>query len=148
MFQPFRELVKSLNSRKVRYLVIGGNAVALHGVPRNTFDLDILIEPTLENAARVLDALRDVQMWTADMTTPERMLKTPITGFNDRIPLDVMSRIPGVRFETAWKNRVFRTLDGVRFPILGRRDLIRSKRASARPQDLADVLALIQKRTR
>lgn len=144
MFQPFRELVKSLNSRKVRYLVIGGNAVALHGVPRNTFDLDILIEPTLENAARVLDALRDIEMWTADLTTPERMLKTPITGFNDRIPLDVMSRIPGVRFVTAWKNRVFRTHEGVRFAILSRRDLIRSKRASGRPQDLADVAALIR----
>lgn len=148
MFQPFRELAKSLNSRKVRYLVIGGNAVALHGVPRNTFDLDILIEPTLENAARVLDALRDVQMWTADLTTPERMLKTPITGFNDRIPLDVMSRVPGVRFTTAWKNRVFRVLDGVRFAILSRRDLIRSKRASGRPQDLEDVTALIRKRHR
>lgn len=128
--------------------MIGGNAVALHGVPRNTFDLDILIEPTLENAARVLDALRDVQMWTADFTTPERMLKTPITGFNDRIPLDVMSRIPGVRFETAWKNRVFRIHGGVRFAILGRRDLIRSKRASGRPQDLEDVAALIRKRPR
>lgn len=59
MFHPYRELAKSLNSRKVRYLVIGGNAVVAHGVPRNTFDLDILIEPTLDNAERVLYALRE-----------------------------------------------------------------------------------------
>ncbi len=144
MFEPFRKLAKSLNSRRVKYLVIGGNAVAAHGVPRNTFDLDILIEPTLGNAARVLDALRDVRMWTADLTTPERMLKTPISGFNDIIPLDVMSRIPGVRFATAWKNRVYRISENVRFPVLGRRDLIRSKRASARPQDLVDVELLLQ----
>lgn len=146
MFQPFREVVKSLNSRKVRYLVIGGNAVALHGVPRNTFDLDILIEPTLQNARRVLDALRDIEMWTADLTTPQRMLNIPITGFNDRIPLDVMTSIPGVRFATAWKNREHRRYEGVRFAVLGRRDLIRSKRAAGRPQDLADVAALLQKR--
>jgi hypothetical protein len=142
MFQPYRDLVRRLNSRRVRYLVIGGHAVAIHGVPRNTLDLHILIEPTLENAARVLEALRDERMWTAELTTPERMLKTPITGFNDRLPLDVMSRIPGVLFATAWKNRYYRRLFEVRVPFIGRRDLIRAKRASGRPQDLDDVQLL------
>jgi predicted nucleotidyltransferase len=145
MFNQFLAVVKSLNSHKVRYVVIGGNAVALHGVPRNTFDLDIMIEPTEANAGRLLAALRDVGFGTADLVTTLRVSQAQITTFNDWVPLDVMTRVPGLSFATVWKNRMVRKSGGVRVPFLGRRDLIRSKRAAGRPQDLEDVRQLLQR---
>lgn len=146
MDQTFLRIVKCLNSRKARYVIIGGNAAAFHGVPRGTFDLDVLIESTLENATRVLDALRDAGLGTADLTSPERILNNSITIFNDWIPVDVMTRVPGLSFETAWKNRVVSKMSGLSIPWVGRQDLIRSKNASARPVDLDDVKALRQSR--
>lgn len=142
MQRPFLDVVRSLNSRKAKYVVIGGNAAIVHGVPRGTFDLDILIQPTLANAKNVLAALRDAGFGTAELTTPERILKMEITIFNDWVPVDVQSRTPGLRFETAWKNRDTRKIQGVAIPFISRADLIRSKRAAGRPIDLEDVRLL------
>jgi hypothetical protein len=146
MDEPYLKIVKCLNSRRVRYVVIGGNAAAHHGVPRGTFDLDVFIEATLDNADRVLRALRDARFGTIYLTTAERMLLRPITEFNDWLPVDVMTQIPGVKFETAFKNRVFHRFGGVRVPFISRRDLIRAKRASGRDVDIADVHALMNRK--
>ena len=75
MLNPFLDVFSSLNSHGVKYLVIGGIAAIAHGVPRNTFDLDILIEATPENARRLLDALSDAGLGTALLTSPEELLK-------------------------------------------------------------------------
>jgi hypothetical protein len=148
MDEPYCRIVRCLNSHRVRYVVIGGHAAVHHGVPRGTFDLDVFIEATPDNAERVLQALRDARFGTADLTTPERMLRKPITEFSDWLPVDVMTRIPGVKFETAFKNRVFRRFGGVRVPFISRRDLIRSKRASGRDVDIADVNVLMKRKQR
>lgn len=139
MLSQFRDVLKSLNSRKVKYVVIGGAAAIHHGVPRVTFDLDILIEPDIDNAARLLDGLKENRFGTAHMTTPERVATASITQFVDWLALDVFTRPKGLTFATAWKNREFIRLDGIRIPVVCRRDLVRAKKAAARSQDLSDV---------
>jgi hypothetical protein len=131
-----------LNSLDVRYLVIGGIAAILHGVPRATFDLDLLVEATPSNAAALLDALRDAGFGTADLTTPEEILENEITVFKDKVRIDVQTSTPGLDFADAWPRRQNLEYEGQPFPVVCREDLIAAKRASGRPVDLEDVRLL------
>jgi len=97
MLHRFQELFASLSSHEVRYVVIGGIAAVLHGVPRATFDLDILIDPTPENAQRLIDALRNCGFGTAFPITPSELLSHEITIFKDKIRVDVHTMTPGNR---------------------------------------------------
>ncbi len=142
MLNRLQAVFASLHSRDCRYLVIGGIAAVLHGVPRATFDLDILIEATPENARRLLAALRDAGMGTATLITPEDLLKHEITVFQDRVRVDVQTATPGLDFASAWARRVNMSYQGQSFSVVSREDLIASKRASGRPVDLEDVRLL------
>src|SRR5438105_15708963 len=93
MLNRFQGVFKSLHSHEVKYVVIGGIAAILHGVPRATLDLDVLIEATPENAKRLLDALDDAQLGTASLTTPDALLAHEITIFNDLVRLDVQTAL-------------------------------------------------------
>jgi hypothetical protein len=126
----------------VKYLVIGGIAVVLYGVPRATFDLDILIEATPENGQRLLDALLEVRFGTATLISVEELLAQEITIFKDRVRIDVQTVTPGLRFEDAWRRRVTMEYQGQRFYVLSRDDLIASKQAAGRKIDLEDVRLL------
>jgi hypothetical protein len=126
----------------VKYVVIGGIAAILHGVPRATFDLDILIEATPDNAQRLLDALLDAGLGTAALTSSGDLLANEITVFKDRVRVDVQTSTPGVRFVDAWSHRRTVAYQGQEFFILAKEDLIRSKRAAGRPVDLEDVRLL------
>jgi hypothetical protein len=126
--------------------VIGGIASVLYGVPRATFDLDILIEPSVENAGRLLKALTDAGLGTASLTTPEDLLSNEITVFNDYIRIDVQTSTPGIDFEGAWEKREVMTFQGRDFNVASLEDLIASKTAAGRPVDLSDVELLKQKR--
>ncbi len=143
----YRDVLKSLSSHKVKYVVIGGMAAILHGVPRTTLDLDLLIEATEKNAEKLLDSLKTCHFGTAYLTTAERVANTEITIFRDRLRIDVQTRTPGLTFATAWKNRDRRVLNRVPINLASQRDLIRSKRSAGRPIDLEDVrlLSLIRK---
>lgn len=142
MLNRLQGVFESFRSHEVKYLVIGGIAAVLHGVPRATFDLDILIDPTPENAERLLEALREAKFGTANLITPKELLSNEITVFNDRIRIDVQTWTPGLKFEEAWKNRVEMEYQGGKFLVVSRNDLIASKKASARPVDLEDVRLL------
>lgn len=142
MLNRLRSTFESLRSHDVRYVVIGGIAAVLHGVPRATFDLDILIEATPANAARLLAAFLEAGLGTALLTTPEGLLEHEITVFNDRVRIDVQIRTPGLEFEDAWKRRETMSYQGVPIEVVSREDLLASKRAAAREKDLADVRAL------
>jgi hypothetical protein len=122
--------------------VIGGIASILYGVPRATFDLDILIEPTIKNAKQLLDALVDAGLGTASLTTPESILANEITIFKDRVRIDVQTSTPGIRFEDVWTRRQTTTYQGQDFFILSKDDLIASKRAAGREVDKEDVRLL------
>jgi hypothetical protein len=114
----------------------------LHGIPRATFDLDILIEATNENARRLLIALESAGFGTATMTNTEDVLANEITVFNDRVRIDVQIRTPGVSFQDAWNRRKTITYKGQKFFILSKEDLISSKRACGRDVDMEDVRLL------
>ncbi len=142
MLNRLQGVFKSFQERDVKYLVIGGIASVLHGVPRTTFDLDILVEATADNAKRLLDALLDAGLGTASLTTVEDLLANEITIFKDRVRIDVQTSTPGITFADAWPNRKTVSYQGQEFFILSKQDLIASKRASGRDVDLEDVRLL------
>lgn len=107
-------------------------AATLHGVPRTTWDLDLLIEATPQNASRLLSALVEAGLGTASLTTPEKLLMHEITIFRDFVRIDVQTQTPGIDFETSWKRRQVMTFDDQEFFVLTLEDTIASKRAAGR----------------
>lgn len=142
MLDRLADVFRSFQEREVRYVVIGGIAAVLHGVPRATFDLDILIDTTLDNAHAVLAALAQAGMGTASLTTAEKVLANEITVFKDRVRVDVLTTVPGLAFERAWNERETMNYMGQEFFVISKGNLIASKRASGRPVDLEDARLL------
>ena len=142
MLNQLREIISSFQSHQVKYVVIGGVAAILHGVPRTTFDLDILIETTQDNAQRLLDAMLDAGLGTAALTTADQLLAKEITIFNDRVRIDVQTSTPGINFTDAWTKRETMEYQGRTFYVVSREDLIASKRAAGRKIDLDDIRLL------
>jgi hypothetical protein len=142
MLHRLQDVFESFERHEVRYLVIGGIAAVLHGVPRATFDLDILIDATPDNADRLLAALLEAGLGTAALTSAGEVLANEITIFRDRVRIDVQTSTPGLTFGEAWGRRKTVEFQRCRFHIVSREDLIASKRASGRPVDLEDVRSL------
>ncbi len=142
MLNRLQNVFASFQSHDVRYVVIGGIAAVLHGVPRATFDLDILIEATTHNAERLLQALRAAGFGTADLTDVNGILANEITVFDDQVRIDVQTSTPGLTFHDAWSRRETMDYQGQKFYVASRQDLIASKRAAGRPRDLEDVRIL------
>ncbi len=142
MLNQLRDVFKCFQKHDVRYVVIGGIAAVMHGVPRATFDLDILIEATPENAQRLLDALVEANLGTALLTSAEGLLAHEITIFKDRVRIDVQTVTQGLHFEDAWQRRETMEYQGQSFYVVCRDDLIASKRAAGREVDLQDVRIL------
>ena len=142
MLSRLGEVFKSFQKHQVKYLIIGGIAAVLHGVPRATFDLDILIEATEDNAARLLTAMVEAHLGTATLIDAEGLLTKEITIFQDRVRIDVQTKTPGIEFEMAWQHREIMTYQNQTFYVLSRKDLIASKRAAGRAVDLEDVRLL------
>ncbi len=138
MLNRLTDVFSSWERHNVRYLVIGGIAAVLHGVPRATFDLDILIDATPENARRLLDGMIEAGLGTASLTTPEELLSNVITVFKDKVRIDVQTSTPGLEFAAAWERREIMNYHRQKFPVLSKGDLIASKKASGRPVDIED----------
>lgn len=122
----------SFQKHNVKYVVIGGIAAILHGVPRATFDLDILIEASLVNATHLLEALSEADLGTAALTSPEDLLAHEITVFKDHVRIDVQTQTPGLGFESAWKHRLTLEYQGEKFYVVSKEDLIASKQAAGK----------------
>jgi hypothetical protein len=138
--EDLRDLLCAFIDHEVRFLVVGGYALAVHGHPRATGDLDVWIECTEANAARTHEALRDFGAPLQDLSVGD--LKTPGTVFQIGLPpvrIDILTRITGVTFEAAWPNRRETRIDGLLVPVIGRDDLLANKRALGRTRDRADV---------
>ena len=142
MFPQLLPVFASFESRKVRYLVIGGVAVIYYGVNRLTNDLDILIEPTAENARGLLAGLEEARFGSAALTNVEELLKTDITILKDRVRIDIFTHTPGVTFSEAWDRREVFIYEGVPVNIIARADLLAAKRAAGREVDLEDIRRL------
>ena|SRR3989304_4520376 len=142
MLNLLKDVFASLQRHNTRYVVIGGIAAVLHGVPRATFDLDILIEATPDNAQRLLDSLLEAGLGTASLTTAGELLAQEITIFKDRVRIDVQTRTPGLKFSEAWERKETMNYQGQSFYVASKSDLIKSKRAAGRKVDLEDVRLL------
>lgn len=139
MLNRLKGVFASFQKHEVKYLVIGGIAAILHGVPRATFDLDILIEASPPNAQRLLTALLEAELGTASLITPEELLANEITVFKDRVRIDVQTSTPGLVFSQAWNRRISMTFQGQSFYVVSKEDLIATKKAAGREIDLSEV---------
>jgi predicted nucleotidyltransferase len=138
--QDFKEFIQSLNDNHVRYLVIGGYAVALHGYPRYTKDIDIWIETTPGNAANMVKALEQfgfgsLGLQAADFVTPDQIIQL---GYPPN-RIDLVTTPPGVDFESCYESRIKVEMDNVTVSFIDLENLKKSKRAAGRQQDLADL---------
>lgn len=144
--KDFNELLSIFNAHKVKYLVVGGYAVAFHAQPRATKDLDLFIKPDADNGKAVYAALSQFGAPMARLTPQDfsergrffRMGHAPVM-------VEIFPDIKGVDFDRAWEKRVETTIDpetGLTAFLISRDDLIAAKLVTARPQDLADVEAI------
>jgi hypothetical protein len=143
----FVEMLCALSDAGAEYLIIGAHALAAHHQPRATKDLDIWVRPSRENAERVRSAIENFGMPIEnisidDLSRPGLILQF---GFPPQ-RIDLVTSISGVTFDEAWPRRIAVDIEGKQHPVIGRDDLIRNKRAVARPQDLVDVDVLTKKR--
>lgn len=142
MNEDFLDLLSMLLRADARFLVVGAYAMAVHGVPRATGDIDVWVDPDPANADRVWRALLEFGAPIEEMGVSRKDLETPDVVIQIGLPprrIDVLTRISGVSFEEAWANRSVYSLNTLSIPVLGRADLVRNKRASGRPKDLADL---------
>ncbi len=143
MNRDFVEMLSELCAANVEFLVVGAHALAAHGKPRATGDLDVWVRPSGENAERVLSALRRFGAPLFDLTRED--LVRPGTVFQIGVPpsrIDVLTEISGVRFDDAWPRRLTVPVEGVPVPVIGREDFLANKRAADRPKDRADIALL------
>ncbi|MFM1830138.1 MAG: hypothetical protein RLZZ558_478 [Planctomycetota bacterium] len=138
--QDWREWLESLNAAGADYVVVGGIALAHHGVVRYTGDIDVLIHATPGNAQRVLNALQafglgSVQLTTMDLCVPDRVVQL---GFPPG-RIDILTSIDGIGWDEVAGGAVHGDYAGVPVRFISREHLARNKRACGRPQDLADL---------
>jgi predicted nucleotidyltransferase len=136
----FKEFLRSLNEKRVEYLLIGGYAVGYYGYVRATADMDVWVACTEENAARTLAALREFGFDLPD-STRETFLKADNVARMGVPPfrIELLTSISGVSFDACYAERVIDTIDGVIVPIISLQHLKMNKKASARLKDLADL---------
>ena len=143
MNRDFVEMLSALGAARADFMIVGAHALAAHGVPRATGDLDIWVRPEASNASRVLDALRAFGAPLFDLTAED--LVGPDTVFQIGLPpsrIDILTGISGVSFDEAWPNRIKVVLAGQDVPVIGRDDFVRNKRCAGRAKDLADIALL------
>ncbi len=135
------EVLRALNRARVRYLLIGGYASVLHGVPRTTLDLDLALDSDPANVRRALAALRRLGLRAETDRVDEILAQGGVTAANDR-SVDLLTSLKGARFHDLWRRRIEVRIPGARVPVVSRRDQIRLLRAAGRPQDREDADAL------
>ncbi len=135
-----KELLNLFKKHNVKYLVVGGYAVMRYTEPRFTKDLDLLISVEIKNATAVYNALKEFGAPLSGLTVKDfsqegyfyQMGRPPMR-------VDIMMSIPGIKFDDAWSQHERLTIDGIEMNFISKKDLIASKKASGRSQDLIDV---------
>ena len=140
--RDFKEFAELLNARGVDYLVVGGYALAAHGHPRYTGDIDFWVRPAPENIARLLNALNDFGFGSLGLGTGDFDNDTVVQLGQPPRRIDLLTAIDGVEFETCFARREQVELAGVRLNIIGLEDFKLNKQASGRLKDLADLDSL------
>jgi hypothetical protein len=140
--EDFHDLLEALLDAGARFLVVGAHAMAVHGVPRATGDLDLWISPDPANAERVWQALLTFGAPVRELGVSRKDLETPGLVVQVGMPprrIDLLTEASGLVFEEAWQNRTTHRVGSHEVPFLSRQDLVLNKRATGRPRDLADL---------
>jgi len=138
--QDYRDILSAFNAERVEFLLVGAYALAAHGAPRATGDLDLWVRPSTENAQRAWRALVRFgapleNLQPADLSTPGTVIQI---GREPR-RIDLLTTIDGVEFDQAWNVKMEIKIDGMTIPVIGRDEFLRNKRATGRLKDLADA---------
>ena len=139
--QPdFRELLALFNARHVEYLIVGGYALAFHGAPRFTGDLDIFVQPAAVNAQRILTALEafgfaSVGLTPSDFERPDQVVQLGVPP----VRIDLITSMTGVSWDEAWAGRIAGRYGDIPVYYIGREQFVANKRATGRTKDLADL---------
>ncbi|MES2996652.1 MAG: nucleotidyl transferase AbiEii/AbiGii toxin family protein [Verrucomicrobiota bacterium] len=140
LHRDFKECIESLLAHEVEFVVIGGYAVAAHGRPRYTGDIDFFVRKSSENARRIVDALHEFfgplpEIKEENFLDDDRMSQFGL----EPLRIDFLVHIKGVDFDTAWENRVIIDHAGIQIPFISLEDLLRNKQATGRKKDLIDL---------
>ncbi len=143
MNRDFVDLLRAFIGADVRFLIVGAYALALHGRPRATGDLDVWIEATPDNATRVMQALREFgapidQIAESDFAVPGVVYQIGVPPGR----IDILTELTGITFADAWPDRLQRPFGDVQAPFIGRVAFLRNKRATGRAKDLGDIEGL------
>ncbi len=143
MNQDFVDLLRAFIAAEVRFLIVGAYALAVHGRPRATGDLDVWVDATPANAPRVMRALAEFgapasQVAESDFAKPGAIYQIGLPP----VRIDVLTEMTGLSFEDAWPHRVHQTFGDVQADFIGKAEFIRNKRATGRTRDLSDVEGL------
>jgi hypothetical protein len=143
MSPDFIDIIRALSGADARFIIVGAYAVNLYVDPRATGDLDIWVEPSVENAEKVLRALKEFGAPLTGISQSD-FAKPGVTFQIGIAPLriDILTEISGVQFDEAWRDRSMHPFGPFKIPFLGKQTLIQNKRATARPKDLADLDSL------
>jgi hypothetical protein len=141
--KDFEDLCASLNGQNVDYLIVGGYALAFHGAPRFTGDLDIFIRPTTGNANKLVAALHDFGFRQTPVQPDDLLCERKVLELGRQpVQAHIMAFISGVSWEGAWESRQLGAYGGAPVYFLGREAFIANKLATGRAKDLADIEAL------
>jgi predicted nucleotidyltransferase len=138
--QDFEDFIKLLHKNEVDYLVVGGYALAFHGKPRHTGDLDIWINNSEANAEKLVLAIADFGLSSLGLTKSDFMQEGYVTQIGyPPLRIDLLNSIDGVKFEDAFPNRLSVDVNGFNVNYIGLKEFIKNKTASGRSQDIADL---------
>jgi len=145
--RDYEELLKLFNKNKVKYCIIGAYAVAIHAKPRYTKDIDILVEPSIENAERIIKSLNEFGFKSLNLSRKDFSKKDRVVQLGyEPIRIDIMTSIPKTTFKQVWKNKIGSVYGKEKVFFIGLNELINNKKASHRKQDLVDLDVLLSKR--
>jgi len=142
--QPdFKELLELLNAHKAEFIIVGAYALAFHGVPRFTGDIDIFVKPAPENAEKILAALEEfgfvsLNLTISDFQDPDKVVQLGIAP----VRVDLITSLTAVSWQEAFSGKVQGTYGDVPVYYLGRKEFLSNKKALGRKKDLADIEAL------
>jgi hypothetical protein len=139
----FLDFVKLCNQYHVKYLVVGGYAVSIHGYPRSTKDLDICIEISEENAEKMVKVINDFGFASLKLSKADFLKKDFITQLgHEPIRIDILNDMAGVNFNEAWANKKEIKYEKEKIYFIGYHELLKMKKIAGRPQDIADISKL------
>ena len=141
--KDFKELLKLFNKNRVNFVIVGAYALAFHGRPRYTGDMDILVEPSEDNAKKILSALKKFGFGSLNLKASAFLVPRKVVQLGvPPVRIDLVTSLTGISWEVAYKNRVHGKYGNVKVAFIGKKEFLKNKKATSRLKDLADMEAL------